>query len=266
MLRTTHDGEVRKLRVDFETDKRTFEEEMGLFTVESALAEETISTARRELESERDTEIRAELHQWHKESLRIERELKSRLEMERTKMSELGNLERQESSGRQRAATAEATELAVEREHLVRKLSEVSRDTESERRNLDILTVAVADREGELKRLRGEITQRENARESDDRAQEAYLRRSVSQVEEACHSVSRDIENLKQERERRLEEQREVSESELRGLDSEVKKAVAECEAKALGLRDDIQIEDARRLKLEKLIAQYKKPASVVRK
>ena len=197
-----------------------------------------------------------------RETIRLEREMKDKFETESKTLRELFRVENEGIESRVKAVLADTARLIVERDNFSHQLENLNRELAAKRKEQDILKQTIDDRRETLKALKGRLKSKEQAREEERHAQEESLRVSIKRAERDCDTLRSEIQrDLKSNAEALLKLKNE-HDDELRRMDASVKTEIVHKDKEIESLKETLLIEDAKRTKLEKLIAQYYKTST----
>lgn len=218
---------------------------------------EELVRVREEQETHRDKQLQAFIRSLEVESLKLEREWKTRLEKEEKKLNELTSKEHEQLSRRLRQINDDIADGVVEREQLHRVLQEEKQREEQYQE--------------ELTKLRHEVTVYEDgiaaqrSRLQDKTQQHQLALRGLHleygpQVRELQHEIT-TIEQQMQQYAQRWEEDQVLLENEhaeaLATLDRQVKEDVSQLDVDIVRLKEEMEEERVKQQRLQVLLARY---------
>lgn len=194
-----------------------------------------------------------------RETIRIEREMKERVEKEKVALNELFRVEREDYEVKSKALLAETAEILAEKDNLCKMVDSLNKELEIKRRDQEIIKKTIDDRRETLKVLKGRLRAKEKAREDERQTQEESLKASIKRTERDCEIMRNEIERDRRNNSEALLKLKNEHDDELRRMDATVKAKIIQKDEEIEVLKEKVLIEDAKRTKLEKLIAQYYK-------
>lgn len=197
-----------------------------------------------------------------RETIRLERELKEKFETESKTLRELFRVENEGLESKNKAVLADTANLIVERDNLSRKLETLRREVESKRKEQEVTKKTIDDRRETLKVLKGRLKSKEKAREEERTAQEESLQASIRRAERDCETLRGEIQRDRMNNAEALLKLKSEHDDVLRRMDASVKAEILSKDKELETLLETVLVEDAKRSKLEKLIAQYHKTGS----
>ena len=280
LLRTTQDTELKAMRDAFEKDKTAIESsilgKMSTAGTGGAIGlkdgkdidndddtDEEEVMVRRAMEAERDVAVKRVIQNMHKETIRLEREWRAAAEKERASVMELLEYERKEVASRQRSSAADEADLVVRQSRLMEQLAE-ERAVEVKRSEVSEVMRGVGEKETRLKRLKEELRAKQADKAEALLQQQLSLKASISEMNDRCESLREELQLLEKQHSRALDELKQEQENELVLLDGSIKSVLEFKDTLLKQVQEAIQVEEAKIVKLEKLIMQYKKPTIVV--
>lgn len=218
---------------------------------------EELVRLREEQETHRDKQLQAFIRSLEVETLKLEREWKTRLEKEEKKLNELTSKEHEQLSRRLRQINDEIADGVVEREQLHRVLQEEKQREEQYQE--------------ELTKLRHEVTVYEDgiaaqrSRLQDKTQQHQLALRGLHleyspQLRELQHEIT-TIEQQMQQYAQQWEEDQVLLENEhaeaLATLDRQVKEDVSQLDVEIVRLKEEMEEERVKQQRLQVLLARY---------
>ena len=194
-----------------------------------------------------------------RETIRIEREMKERVEKEKVALNELFRVEREDYEVKSKALLAETAEILAEKDNLSKMVDSLNKELEIKRRDQEIIKKTIDDRRETLKVLKGRLRAKEKARKDERQTQEESLKASIKRTERDCEIMRNEIERDRRNNSEALLKLKNEHDDELRRMDATVKAKIIQKDEEIEVLKEKVLIEDAKRTKLEKLIAQYYK-------
>lgn len=194
-----------------------------------------------------------------RETIRIEREMKERVEKEKVALNELFRVEREDYEVKSKALLAETAEILAEKDNLSKMVDSLNKELEIKRRDQEIIKKTIDDRRETLKVLKGRLRAKEKAREDERQTQEESLKASIKRTERDCEIMRNEIERDRRNNSEALLKLKNEHDDELRRMDATVKAKIIQKDEEIEVLKEKVLTEDAKRTKLEKLIAQYYK-------
>ena len=194
-----------------------------------------------------------------RETIRIEREMKERVEKEKVALNELFRVEREDYEVKSKALLAETAEILAEKDNLCKMVDSLNKELEIKRRDQEIIKKTIDDRRETLKVLKGRLRAKEKAREDERQTQEESLKASIKRTERDCEIMRNEIERDRRNNSEALLKLKNEHDDELRRMDATVKAKIIQKDEEIEVLKEKVLTEDAKRTKLEKLIAQYYK-------
>lgn len=218
---------------------------------------EELVRLREEQETHRDKQLQAFIRSLEVETLKLEREWKTRLEKEEKKLNELTSKEHEQLSRRLRQINDEIADGVVEREQLHRVLQDEKQREEQYQE--------------ELTKLRHEVTVYEDgiaaqrSRLQDKTQQHQLALRGLHleyspQLRELQHEIT-TIEQQMQQYAQQWEEDQVLLENEhaeaLATLDRQVKEDVSQLDVEIVRLKEEMEEERVKQQRLQVLLARY---------
>ena len=263
MLRRDHEIKLRQLAEMYEAKKKDIDEEFkksskkcGVVTLAPDQQEE-LANYRKEAEEERDRRIQAEIRVVQAECIRIEREGKTSMEAEKKRILESREREEREALRRQRKLTDQIAELSSEKEQLLSE-AEVLEGTAGDyhdeiaalKKDIDVYQTGVASQ-----RLRLKDADSIYKRRTDE--VEKNLGNTLENLSKRHDELIESINQVRIKFENEIRDIRDQHDADLDALDSDVKDEVGRKEDEISMLRDEVETERVKMIKLEKMQKRY---------
>ena len=263
MLRRDHETKLKQLAEMYEAKKKDIDEEFkksskkgGLITL-TPEQEEELMNYRKAAEEERDRRIQAEIRVVQAECIRIEREGKTNVEAEKKRILESREREEREALRRQRKLTDQIAELSLEKEQLLSE-AEVLEGTAGEyndeiaalKRDIDVYQTGVASQRLRLKDA--DTIYRRRTDEIDKN-----LGNTIGNLTKKHDELIESINQIRVKFESEIHDMRSRHDADLDALDHDVKDEVGRKEDEISVLRDEVETERLKMIKLEKMQKRY---------
>eukprot|EP00981_Chlorochromonas_danica_P013486 scaffold6397_cov175-Ochromonas_danica.AAC.24 len=219
--------------------------------------QEKLEQARAEAIKTRDKTLQAEIRGMEAEILRLEREWRAKADQEKSAISATTKREEEQLERRCMQLTEEIADYVVEREQIYQSLQTLTTREGMERDEVAAL-------QNELQTYKEKLSLRDNEAKDKENQQRLALRELqlqyvpiIREMQEECEDLRRAMKKLQEQWEEEMGRSESLQAAELARLDATVKKEVASRDQEMAVLREALDEEQVRKVKLTSLLTQY---------